>query len=337
MSPVRKRPGMYFGDTGPRGAAQVILELFENAIDEFLQGHATSLCIVEEGDSFEVKDDGRGLPFDQPLATQPFNLGTHYLTSLHSSQSADAHAPHVHFRNAGVGLAAVVAVCETVNVQSWRDGKLWEQSFHRGQPLAPAQVVRGGSGRGTTYRVLLDSEIFGSARPCPAILRRSAVLAAHLFRGIRVQLNRESFCAPQGLLDLAFLLPPMTCRDPWAPAAEPFHGYQANDVLSAEVVAFGDGSGGSPDVRSWVNGGPTEEHGSHVDGLKDALRRSRWRPSFILLHVIMRKPEFAGPTRGRLVTPIARKEVRELLAGAIAAHCQKNQLGRFVAPPQTHF
>ncbi len=293
---VRTRPGLYFGRTDGFGTQQVLLELVANGVDQFLQANATRIRVRHDQWTLTVEDDGAGYPLDS-------DLGHRYLTQFHNSPTGDDHAPHVHLVTRGVGLAPVNAVCSNYQVESVRHGQGYCMTFQRGQLITQEKVTLDFP-RGTRIHLTLDPEIWQAGFQ-PGNIRRHLFDFVHLVPGLLIELNQERFHAPRGLLDLA------TFHTDW-PGERSFSHNAQTDFLTLHLAAVGQ-TDRRMHIESWVNGARTEEHGSHVDGALEALQEAGWRPARLLLHVILREPQYAGPVRRRLTVPRALREVRKLL------------------------
>jgi DNA gyrase subunit B len=321
---VRKRPGMYFGRTDSFGTEQFVYELVANALDCYLSGTATFVSVEIEKGTITVVDDGSGLPFDLPSQIAGVSLATEFLTTIHSTGSRDGHAPHVHARSIdGVGLAILNAASSQMKIQSWRDGVRWEQRFERGMPLCQPIIIDRGTDRGTRIEITPDPELFKGSQPRLDVVRRNLFETAHLIKGIEIRLNRERFYAPQGLVQM---LPFMGANlDPYDRYANflPFHTTVKSDRVLIDAVACGSIAKKQPTIYSWVNGGVSIEDGSHVNGFLKALKQVNWRPAFVMIHVVMFDPEFAGPTKTKLVAPKIAKIVRAALQEPLEHYCDR--------------
>ena len=133
LQAVRKRPGMYVGGTGVRGATHLVLEVLANTIDEHLAGHATTLEVTYAEGVWQISDDGRGIPAGRSLrdGTPAFQA---IFTRLHHAETWDGRTYHTHSGLHGVGLGAVCALSERLDVESRRDGHLYTQKFSRASP-----------------------------------------------------------------------------------------------------------------------------------------------------------------------------------------------------------
>ena len=135
LEPVRKRPAMYIGGVGKAGYHHLLNEIVDNSVDEAMNGHGGTIEVLLSADrrTLTVIDDGRGIPVDQhPRAKLP--AVTVILTTLHAggkfSAKNYARAGGLH----GVGSSVVNALSESLEVEVWRDGYTWTQSFERGKP-----------------------------------------------------------------------------------------------------------------------------------------------------------------------------------------------------------
>lgn len=297
---VRERPGLYFGSCDAFGALQLALEVIANSVDQFLQGRASQIRVQYDDWFLEVEDDGEGYPLDS-------ESGERYLTDLHHSPTADDHAPHVHLITQGIGLAPVNAVCSTYQVESVREGQGHRLAYESGNLVCKQRADLDFS-RGTRVRLTLDRQLWAQGF-ASGPLRRRLFDFVHLIPGLMVTLNEERFHARHGLLDLA------SFHGEWL--GERILNYEGkNDFLMLQVAAVGE-TDRRMDIQSWVNGACTEEHGSHVEGALEAFREAGWRPARVLVHVIMLEPEYAGPTRRKLRSPRALRQVRALLRHAL--------------------
>ncbi|XVF40894.1 hypothetical protein PTKIN_Ptkin01aG0153500 [Pterospermum kingtungense] len=169
LDPVRKRPGMYIGSTGPRGLHHLVYEILDNAVDEAQAGYATQIDVILLSDgSVSITDNGRGIPTDLHHVTKKSALET-VLTVLHAggkfggSSSGYSVSGGLH----GVGLSVVNALSEALEVTVWRDGMEYCQNYSRGKPVTTliSRVLSTESKdhQGTSIRFWPDKEIFTTA------------------------------------------------------------------------------------------------------------------------------------------------------------------------------
>ncbi|MGD1932409.1 MAG: DNA topoisomerase (ATP-hydrolyzing) subunit B [Leptolyngbyaceae cyanobacterium] len=161
LEPVRKRPGMYIGSTGPRGLHHLVYEVVDNSVDEALAGHCRYIQIDLNADgSVTVQDDGRGIPTDVHPHTGKSALET-VLTVLHAGGKFDGSSYKVSGGLHGVGISVVNALSEWVEVTVWRDRKTHLQRFERGIPIGELQVSPASNNQtGTSVSFKPDNTIF---------------------------------------------------------------------------------------------------------------------------------------------------------------------------------
>ena len=163
LEPVRKRPGMYIGTTGPRGLHHLVYEVVDNAVDEALAGHCDQiLAVLNDDGSCAVTDNGRGIPTDIHPRTGKSALET-VLTVLHAGGKFGSGGYKVSGGLHGVGVSVVNALSEWVEVTVYRQDQVHTQRFERGAPIGILQSAPGEKGRtGTSVCFKPDIEIFST-------------------------------------------------------------------------------------------------------------------------------------------------------------------------------
>ncbi len=194
LEPVRRRPGMYVGGTDETALHHLAAEILDNAMDEAVAGHATTIeFAVQAGNWLSIRDNGRGIPVDPHPKFKALSALEVILTTLHSGGKfgGDAYATSGGLH--GVGSSVVNALSESLEVEVARDRTLWRQSYARGKPTG--KLVNAGAvqnRRGTTIRFKPDPQIFGPLQFSPARLYRLCRSKAYLFRGVQIRWTCDS-------------------------------------------------------------------------------------------------------------------------------------------------
>ena len=327
LEPVRKRPGMYIGGVGTTGLHHLVWEILDNAVDEAMNGFASTINVTlhADGSSITIADDGRGIPVDKHPATKKSALEVIF-TVLH----AGAKFEHGSYKTAGglhgVGASVVNALSSELRASVKRDGVLWEMSFKRGQPTGPLKKAGAARGTGTTVYFHPDSTIFPKVEFDAATIRERLEVASYIHRGVKVTFDnepdrqKEVFEHKEGLID--FLKKIVTER-----SAKPVH--EAPFVLEREsgpkldlVLQWTEAT--DEHIRSYVNGIPTASGGTHENGLRAGLGKAvrnyidthSLSPKGVtlsaediregltgVLSLFIAEPQFQGQTKDRLNNP----------------------------------
>ncbi len=191
LEPVRLRPGMYIGTTGPRGLHHLVYEVVDNAVDEALAGRNDMVDVtIHPDNSITVVDEGAGIPVDM-IEEQGLPALTVVLTKLHAGGKFGGDGYKVSGGLHGVGVSVVNALSEWLIAEVRRDGMLYRQEFARGVPQGDMETVGQAEGHGTTIRFLPDREIFEETEFSASTLAQHLRETAFLTRAFRIVLRDE--------------------------------------------------------------------------------------------------------------------------------------------------
>ncbi len=191
LEPVRKRPGMYIGNTAKEGLHHLIWEVVDNSIDEAMAGHAKTVTVtLLHGTRVTVTDDGRGIPIDIHKQTKVSALET-VLTKLHAGGKFGGEGYKVSGGLHGVGVSVVNALSTWMKAEVKRDGKLWEQEYKQGKPQGKVKSVAAARGTGTTITFEPDPEIFTVLEYDWQYILDHLRQQAYLTKGVKITVNDQ--------------------------------------------------------------------------------------------------------------------------------------------------
>ena len=279
LEPVRERPGMYIGSTGPRGLHHLVYEVIDNSVDEALAGYCTAIvATINPDNSITVADNGRGIPvgiiekYDKPAATI-------VLTMLHAGGKFGGAGYKVSGGLHGVGVSVVNALSEWLELDIYVDGYHWNQRFERGNPvteLVKREKLDKDGPTGTTVSFLADPDIFEDVDYDYRVLAQRLRETAFLTKGLKISLNDEradgesiTFQYEGGIRDFVAYI------NREKDAIHRSIIYLENETADGSVeIAMQWNSSYNESVFTFANNINTTEGGSHLTGFRSALTRT---------------------------------------------------------------
>ncbi len=348
LEPVRLRPGMYIGTTGPRGLHHLVYEVVDNAVDEALAGRNDLVDVtIHPDDSITVIDAGRGIPVDM-IEEQGLPALTVVLTKLHAGGKFGGEGYKVSGGLHGVGVSVVNALSEWLIAEVRRDGTLYRQEFARGVPQGDMEVVGPAEGTGTKISFLPDREVFEETDYSASTLAQRLRETAFLTRALRIVLRDErpagttqEFCYEGGIRDFVAYV---------NESKEPVHKhvvyFEGENEQGGVEVAMQWNTSYVESVFSFANNINTTEGGSHLSGFKAALTgtlNKYAREKGLLkdkednlegedvreglatvISVKLRDPQFEGQTKTKLGNPWVRGLVEQTVNQKLAEFLEEN-------------
>jgi DNA gyrase subunit B len=348
LEPVRLRPGMYIGSTGPRGLHHLVYEAVDNAVDEALAGHNDLVDVtIHPDNSVTVRDAGRGIPVDT-IEDQELSALTVVLTKLHAGGKFGGEGYKVSGGLHGVGISVVNALSESLVAEVHRDGKAYRQEFTRGVPTTDIEVVGTADDTGTTIFFLPDSEIFEEMEFSASTLTQRLRETAFLTRGLRIVLRDEraggqtqEFQYDGGIRDFVAYI--NSGKDASHKHIVYFEGENEDGQLE---VAMQWNNSYVESVYAFANNINTTEGGTHLSGFRSALtgtlnRYAREKGLFkekeenlegedvreglaAVISVKLRNPQFEGQTKTKLGNPSIESLVQKVVNQKLAEFLEEN-------------
>lgn len=278
LDAVRKRPGMYIGDTGERGLHHLVYEVLDNAIDEALAGYATHVSVtIHMDNSVSVVDDGRGIPVD--LHESGVSAVEVIMTVLHAGGKFDNNSYKVSGGLHGVGVSCVNALSEFLEVESRRDGGAHHMRFERGEPCGALVRIGDTTQHGTTVRFKPDTLMFSVLEYKRSILAKRLRELAFLNKGVKINFidereeddekRKELFYFEGGISEFVlFLNEGKSSLHP-----QPIYLHRERSGIDVEV-SMQYTTEYSENIFSYANNICTSDGGTHMTGFQTALTRT---------------------------------------------------------------
>lgn len=274
LEPVRKRPGMYIGSTGPKGLHHLVYEVVDNSIDEALAGICDTIRVtIFDDNSVKVTDNGSGIPVEKHPQTGKSTVET-VLTILHAGGKFDNNAYKVSGGLHGVGVSVVNALSEWLIVQVRRDGKEYRQKFERGETVSELEVIGDSDDTGTTIHFKPDADIFEITEYSFETLEYRFREMAFLNKAIRIILEDQrndktkEFYYEGGIKSFVEYI-----NKNKTPIQNKIMYFESEKDGTTVELALQYTDGYSENIFTFANNINTQEGGTHLSGLRTALTR----------------------------------------------------------------
>jgi DNA gyrase subunit B len=274
LEAVRKRPAMYIGSTGPAGLHHLVYEIVDNSIDEALAGFCDQVnTTIHIDGSITVIDNGRGIPVDRHESGK--SAAEVVLTVLHAGGKFDNDSYKVSGGLHGVGVSVVNALSETLDLEIWRNGQVYQQSYERGAAVKELEVTGTTKRRGTKITFKPDGQIFETTIFSFDVLAQRLRELAFLNGGIIVTLDDErdgknhKFHYEGGIVSFVQHLN----KNKTAVNEKPIHMRGEKDGIEAEIAMQWNDTYVET-IYAFANNINTHEGGTHLSGFRSALTRT---------------------------------------------------------------
>src|SRR5450631_2540600 len=337
MEAVRKRPAMYIGSTGELGLHHLVYEVVDNSVDEALAGHADKIEVtIHLDNSITVVDNGRGIPVDNmDIDGEKISAAQVVMTTLHAGGKFDSNSYKVSGGLHGVGVSCVNALSEELDLEIWRNGFTWEQSYAKGEPTSKLKKAGATKKRGTKVHFLPDKSIFTVTEYNYDTLAQRLRELAFLNKGLLITLTDErttdaktgepkttEFKYTGGIAEFIKHLN----RGKQVLHDKPIYMEAERDGVTMEIgLQYNDAYPES--VSSFANNINTVDAGTHLSGFRTSLTRTinsagqqmglfkdvkenltgdDVREGLVaVISVKLSQPQFEGQTKGKLNSDIA--------------------------------
>ena len=339
LEPVRKRPGMYIGSTNQDGLHHLVNEVLDNSIDEVLAGHATDISFQYKKDgSIKIKDNGRGIPIDFHPKYKNKRALEVVLTTLHAGGKFNSNAYKTSGGLHGVGISVVNALSSLLQVQVFKDGKVYRQDYSKGKVKTKIKIEKCSKKlKGTEISFIPDESIFEETQFVPKKLYNFINMKSVLVGGTTINFeidkelikdktpNKKSFFYKKGIEDYFQL-----------EYANNSNLFEKNFLLNLKIkdnenfetlISFNTNENSS--LMSYCNTIETPDGGSHENGIRNGILKAIklygqknqfskisninhsdiFDYSNVIISIFINDPSFEGQTKKRIIMPNLQKEI----------------------------
>ena len=339
LEPVRKRPGMYIGSTNQDGLHHLVNEVLDNSIDEVLAGHATDISFQYKKDgSIKIKDNGRGIPIDFHPKYKNKRALEVVLTTLHAGGKFNSNAYKTSGGLHGVGISVVNALSSLLQVQVFKDGKVYQQDYSKGKVKTKIKIEKCSKKlKGTEISFIPDESIFEETQFVPKKLYNFINMKSVLVGGTTINFeidkelikdktpNKKSFFYKKGIEDYFQL-----------EYANNSKFFEKNFLLKSKIkdnenfetlISFNTNENSS--LMSYCNTIETPDGGSHENGIRNGILKAIklygqknqfskisninhsdiFDYSNVIISIFINDPSFEGQTKKRIIMPNLQKEI----------------------------
>ncbi len=349
LEAVRKRPGMYIGSTDERGLHHLVYEVVDNSIDEAMAGRCDTILVeINKEGSLSVTDNGRGIPVgDKEVDGEVKSAVEVVLTTLHAGGKFGGNGYKYSGGLHGVGVSAVNALSEWLEVEVYKDGQIYKQVFNRGVAQTKLKIVGETDLRGTKVTFMPDDEIFETLEFKNSTLTARLRELAFLNKGVTIILKDyregkekdQTFKFDGGIQEYI-----KTLSEENAILKQPFYVNEVHDDYEIEI-SFNYNNNYTDQIYGYANNIHTIDGGVHIEGFKFAITKlfNEYGKSLKILKddeklsgddvkegivcvisVKLRDPQFEGQTKTKLGNSFMRTEVSKVITEKLGIFLEEN-------------